>query len=152
MLKNLLVDAIYVVQHFFASKCFGTAGDETGRQFIPLLSKCVVELLHVLLQLQRFGFVRLGEDNGERHLIFTEEVHELKVYLLRLQAGIYQDKKTGQLLTLSDVGGNQVIELLDVTFAWLGVAVGRKVRDIPLCVHEEMIDEHRFARCGRGHC
>ena len=46
---------------------------------------------------------------------------------------------------------NKLLDFLHHLFSPLGIAVARKVYQIPFFVDEEMVDEQGFSRCGRSH-
>ena len=67
------------------------------------------------------------------------------------QPAIYKNKQTSHLFALQYITFYNTFDLFLPFLSPFGVAVSRKVYNVPALVDEEMVDEHGLSRCGRGH-
>ena len=119
-----------------------------GWQLLPLLGEAVEIAFHVLALALRAQLVGLGEDDGEGHSILAQPFDELEVYGQWLVAYVDEQEEVGHLFASEDVALDDLRELVLGLLAALRVAIAWKVDEIPGLIDEEMVDEHRLARCG----
>ena len=122
-----------------------------GWQLLPLLGEAIEIALHVLALALCAQLVGLGEDDGEGHSILAQPFDELKVYGQWLVAYVDEQEEVGHLFSSEDVALDDLREFVFGLLAALRVAIAGKVDEIPGLVDEEVVDEHRLARSGRGH-
>ena len=146
-----LVDAFDVVKHLLPSQFLFRGSHEVRRKLFPLFLQFLQVVLHVFAQLGCAQLVRFGEDDGEGHAVFAQPFDELQVYLLRLVAAVDEDKQASERLAPEYVFGNDFLNLFLGRFAAFCISVTGQVHQIPFFVDEKMVDEERFARCGRCH-
>ena len=95
--------------------------------------------------------VGLGEDDGERHTILPEPLHELQVNALRLMATVEQDEEARELLATEDVRFDDLPQPVTVLATASGVTVSGQVDQVPAVVDDEMVDELRLTGLLRRH-
>ncbi len=100
---------------------------------------------------QAFQFVGLCEDDGKGYTVLAQPFRKLEVDGLGSQPAIYKNKQTSHLFALQYITFYNTFDLFLPFLSPFGVAISRKVYNVPALVDEEMVDEHGLSRCGRGH-
>ena len=130
----------FVTPHTVLGRC-----DEVGRKLLPLFTQLLQVVADVAVYPAAFQFVGFGENDGEGYSVLAQPV-----YGLRLVTAVDEDKEAGHLLALQNVGLYDALNLFLAFLSALGIAVARKVDDVPVLINQEMIDEHGLSRsCGR---
>ena len=95
--------------------------------------------------------VRLGEDDAKRHPALAQPIDKLAVDALLLVADVDEDKEVDELFALEDIARDHLLQaaLRRLRARPLGVAIARKVHQIPLVVDNEVVDEQGLARLRR---
>lgn len=151
LLRERTVELVDVVKEFLASAFAFAARDEMGRQFFPFFRERVEETLHIGLQFVNLGFVGLCEDDAKGHTVLAKEAYELEVDALRRYARVNEHEEAGELLTVEDIVGNEILEFFHFLFSSFGVAITWKIHKVPIAIDYEVVDKHGLSGSGRGH-
>ena len=120
-----------------------------GRKFLPLFTQLLQVVADVAVYPAAFQLVGFGENDGKRHSVLAQPFYESEVYGLRFVAAVDEDKEAGHLLALQNVGLYDALNLFLAFLSALGIAVARKIDDVPVLINQEVIDEHGLSRsCG----
>ncbi len=102
-----------------------------------------------VFSLPPFSLSAFGENDGKGYAVLAQPFCKLEVDGLRLMAAVDEDKEAGHLLALQYIGLYDALNLFLPFLSAFGIAVSRKVDDVPVLVDQEMIDEHGLSRgCG----
>ena len=129
----------FVTPHTVLGRC-----DEVGRKLLPLFTQLLQVVADVAVYPAAFQFVGFGENDGEGYSVLAQPFYESEVYGLRLVTAVDEDKEAGHLLALQNVGLYDALNLFLAFLSALGIAVARKVDDVPVLINQEMIDEMVF--------
>lgn len=148
--NNFFIDLFDIAQEFVTPHTVLGRCDEVGRKLLPLFTQLLQVVADVAVYPAAFQFVGFGENDGEGYSVLAQPFYESEVYGLRLVTAVDEDKEAGHLLALQNVGLYDALNLFLAFLSALGIAVARKVDDVPVLINQEMIDEHGLSRsCGR---
>lgn len=117
----------FVTPHTVLGRC-----DEVGRKLLPLFTQLLQVVADVAVYPAAFQFVGFGENDGEGYSVLAQPFYESEVYGLRLVTAVDEDKEAGHLLALQNVGLYDALNLFLAFLSALGIAVARKVDDVPV--------------------
>ena len=100
----------------------------------------------VRLHRGRRHFIRLGENEDERHFVAREPLDEFDVNVLRLQAGFDERKDEAQVRAMFQVLRDGFVEALAVLLRPGREAIARQIHEPPGFVHLEDVDHLREPR------
>ena len=92
-MRYLAVEVFDVICQFVTPDALFGGCEEDRRQLLPCFKQLLLVGFDIPGETHPAEFVGLCEDDGERHFVFTEPLHELKVDRLRSQAAVNQHKK-----------------------------------------------------------
>lgn len=118
------------------------------RKGLPGFKQAFLVLLNILPDLSRGNFVSFGEYKGKWDLVAAQEIQELAVGFLHLQAYIDQEKQTGQILPFKYILPDHLHHFLPFLNWHLCITISWQIDQVPLLIDQEMIDQLGFSRCG----
>ena len=118
-----------------------------------MLAEGLSKALRVFGQRGLFDSVGLREEDGVGTAQVGKPKNEIEVNLLGGDHGVDEDEDMFELLAFGDVFGDEGGEHVATVFRLSGVAVARKVDEVPgLGGDKEVVDELGFAGARRGLC